>query len=79
MITVGELKAMLDEFDDDRIVVVSYDMEGNGYTPLEAITWGAYFPETEYSGDFVDSDDLEDDENINRTESEPAIVLWPSN
>jgi hypothetical protein len=42
MMTVRELTALLAEHDQDRIVVLSRDAEGNGYSPLCAIGTGAY-------------------------------------
>ena len=79
MITVGELKLMLDEYDDNRIVVIATDGEGNSFSPLDNVGWGVYFADSTWVGDFVDADDLEADEDINTDESEPAIVLWPAN
>lgn len=79
MITVGELKLILDEYDDNRIVVIASDGEGNLYSPLGNVGWGVYFADSSWEGDFVDVDDLEDDDAINLEDSEPAIVLWPSN
>lgn len=79
MITVGELKLILDEYDDTRVVVIATDGEGNAFSPLDNVGWGMYFAESTWDGDFVDADDLEDDEDINADDCEPAIVLWPAN
>lgn len=79
MITVKELKELLDEYDDDRIVVIAIDDDGNSCSPLDNVSWGVYFSETEWTGDFVDSDELAENDKINTEEAEPAILLWPAN
>lgn len=77
--TVKELKQLLDTFDDDDIIVISKDSEGNEYSPLFDADSGFYFEENSWSGDFVTGSDLEDDKDINLSHATPAIVLWPTN
>lgn len=78
MMTVKELKEVLNEFDDDVIVVIT-DGQGNSFSPLAEVTVGHYISENGWSGDFVDEDDSEEDEDINLEDAEPAIALWPTN
>ncbi len=50
MYTVGQLKHFLSKLDDDRLIVLSSDAEGNNYSPLELIESGAYEAETAWRG-----------------------------
>ena len=50
-LTVKELKKFLATIDDDRIVVLAEDAEGNGYSPLKGCWEGAYRADNTYSGD----------------------------
>jgi hypothetical protein len=74
--TVKELKATLEEYDDDDLVVLSRDSEGNGYSPLSQHGGAWYRPDTTWSGDLLDDDEDEPD-----TESGDVhtVVLWPRN
>jgi len=38
----GELRKLLQSMDDETLVVLSRDAEGNGYSPLGGIYLGAY-------------------------------------
>jgi hypothetical protein len=79
MMTVKELRELLEQFDDDAIVIIASDGEGNSFSPLADTSEGHYIPENGYSGDFVDLDDAEEDEDINLDDAERAILLWPTN
>jgi hypothetical protein len=79
MMTVKELRELLEQFDDDAIVVIATDGDGSSYSPLAETSEGHYIPENGWSGDFVDSDEAEEDEDINLDDAERAIVLWPTN
>lgn len=76
---VKELKELLDQFDDNDIVVLSGDGEGNSYSPLADYSKGMYIADSTWSGDFVDADEIEEDEDINLSTAVPALLLWPTN
>lgn len=79
MLRVGDLREMLDSYDDDDIVVIPTG-EDDEFTPIETISSGYYMAEDSdfhFAGDFVDHDDLLDDDKINIIGSQTAIVLWP--
>ena len=70
--TVAELIADLRNQDQERMVVIARDAEGNGFSPLADLSQEHYVPGTR--GYVVSDDDL------NGTIGEiPALVLWPEN
>jgi hypothetical protein len=87
MTTVGELISTLKEFDQDRVVIIARDSEGNGYSPFSCATGNndAYRPETTWFGyagiehltpeltshGYSDEDVIED--------GIPCVVLCPIN
>lgn len=78
-LTVKELKELLNEpgIEDDFIVVLAKDGEGNSFSPVSnseagCYTIGLYVPDTTYSGDF-------DADCMNGEFSPNSIVLWPTN
>jgi len=82
--TVKELIEQLSEMDPDRIVIVSKDSEGNGYSPLCDVATAVYIAETTWSGEIgleeLTEEDIQqgyDEEDVK--EGEPAVVLWPTN
>lgn len=79
MITVKQLRELLEQFDDDLIVVMSTDGEGNSFSPLAGTLEGHYISENTWDGDFVDLEDAEEDEDINLDGSKRAIALLPTN
>jgi len=48
---VRELLKLLIEEDQDRVVVMARDSEGNGYSPLSSMWTAAYTPESTWSGE----------------------------
>lgn len=51
MMTVKDLIAKLYELNqDDSVVIIGSDSEGNSFSPIGDLTVGHYNPETEYSG-----------------------------
>jgi hypothetical protein len=69
--TVKELKEALKEFNDDDLVVMSKDSEGNNFSPLyPGLGDQRYVARSDWHGDIVDTEDEED---------QPACVLWPTN
>lgn len=84
--TVRDLLEALEGIDPDRLVVMSKDSEGNGYSPLADVNPdNIYVADSTWSGDIwpgeYDSewfDDQEDFETI-KAEGVSAVVLWPTN
>jgi len=82
---VKELKELLAQFNDEDIVILSKDSEGNNFSPLSDIEECSYKAETTWYGEiglreltdedikngYSEEDIFEDGEN--------AIVLWPVN
>lgn len=66
MKTVRELIALLENEDQDSLVVMAKDAEGNGFSPFSDITMETYSADTTYSGEIGSGGD-------------PAAVLWPIN
>ena len=82
---VSELIEHLKNEDQDRIVVLSKDSEGNGYSPLAIVDTCAYKEESTWYG-YIGFEELtDDDRRAGFTEEDiikdgiPAIVLWPTN
>jgi len=82
---VKELKELLKSVDDDRIVVMSRDGEGNGFSPLGDLDdESTYLADSTWSGDCgIEKLTPElkkqgfTEEDING--GEKALVLWPTN
>lgn len=85
MITVGKLKKMLEKYNDEYVVILSSDEEGNNYAPLYQIDDNAVFNkrDREFAGireltnDLVkrgfSDEDLADKKEYNVN----AILLYP--
>ena len=75
--TVGDLKALLNQYDDDYLVILSSDSEGNNFSPCIAHGAGVYVPQTPSEGMYYASNDpeLEGKEDLSRCKR--ACVLWP--
>ncbi len=69
-ITVKQLKKLLDTIDDDRIIVMSSDEEGNSYSPLRQVEKGLYLEENLGRGEIYP-------DRVNISEGWKAIVLYP--
>lgn len=55
LFTVRDLRHLLAEAEDDCVVIVAKDPEGNGYSPLSGVLGGGprewtYLPDTTWSG-----------------------------
>jgi hypothetical protein len=78
--TVKELIELLCKEDKDRIVVMSSDEEGNGFSELCAIETAMYDPKSRETGLEKLTKSLKDqgytDEDV-MTCGKKAIVLWP--
>lgn len=77
MITVGELRKLLDGQPDDKPVVLSKDIEGNGYSPLAYVEDALYEATSTYSGEIYFPEDGEEDEDYHNVER--VVVLFPVN
>ncbi len=71
MITVRELIELLQKEDPDRVVVMSKDIEGNGFSPLFDMSAHAYAEETRWAGELYDE--------VVGGDGVRALCLWPSN
>jgi hypothetical protein len=86
-VKVNELKALIKDFPDEMVIVMSSDGEGNSFSPLSDFSTGTYVPTTTWFGDFHSKpspkDDLEDIEYYEAMTSDPnaapALVFWPVN
>ena len=83
--TVKNIKELLKEYDDDDIVVLSEDSEGNGFSPLADISVAVYVNEYGTNGDtyirrltqgLIDAGFAEED-LYHGPGGENCIVLWP--
>ena len=72
---IKELLEILNECPDDYEVVMSSDGEGNSYSPLAGFDVCQYRPDSTWSGDLVDEDNLEEDEEYTPN----SVVLFPTN
>lgn len=79
--TVKELIEELQKMDPAKLVVMSSDAEGNGYSPLEgADDTRLYVADTTYSGEvYNDEPEDPDDDEADLSESVPCVVLFPVN
>ena len=82
--TVKELIEELQKVDQNRIVIMSKDAEGNSYSPYRQFWEGAYKAETTWYGDVGLETLTKEDEEQGYTEEdvldgEPAIILCPIN
>ena len=75
MITVAQLKKMLNQHDDNDIVVLSSDAEGNNYnlfvdtSPVDYYRWDLQNHEIISAEDELTEDDLK--------KYPPCVILWP--
>lgn len=85
---VKELKKLLENVDDERIVILQKDGEGNGYSPLETIDDEVnYRPDSTWSGEIgfqkltaeLRKQGYSDGDIVSGDGAEPAIVLVPVN
>lgn len=84
---VKELKKLLEGVDDERIVIMQKDGEGNGYSPLDNIDSNSvYIPDSSWSGEVKYEKLTPTLESFGYTEEdcddgtgEPAVVLTPIN
>ena len=83
MITVKQLRELLKDHDDDRIVLLSIDPEGNGFCPIEQLSTGAWAEDDREGG--VDIEELTDElreqgyteSDLPKDGAKPVLVIWP--
>lgn len=79
--TVAELKKLLKDQDDDAIVVLSHDAEGNGYSKAYASETMHFYDGEVYIMSLTDEDRKagfgEDDLCPYPEKVEKSFVLWP--
>ena len=80
---VKKLIKELKKLDENAIVIMSRDSEGNGYSPLSGLFTGLYIPDSTWSGDvYYDGyeDDMDSDEVDDlREDGKLAVILDPVN
>lgn len=82
---VKQLKELLKNIDDERIVILQKDGEGNGYSPLYCIDdESVYVADSTWSGDVRFPKLTPDLEKLGYSEEdcgdgEPALILVPVN
>ena len=86
-ITVGQLKEILAGYNDEMLIVMSRDSEGNGFSPLADHGKQIYVPDSTWSGDIYEIEltaelieqGFTTDELYDGDDGVQAIVLWPTN
>jgi hypothetical protein len=77
--TVRELKERLKGIDDDRLVVLSRDGEGNGYSPLADVDDNAKYADRDIGLERLTAELIESgfsDEDV-MGGGQRAVVFWP--
>lgn len=82
--TVGELIRQLQQVDQERLVVMASDAEGNGHSPLDGFWEGSYRAHNTYAGSVGLERLTAADRRCGYTKDdvvkgEPAIILKPVN
>lgn len=67
-VRVGALKRILEHFDDNDLVILSKDGEGNGFSPLSEAEDNHYEAETTWMGEMTGDGP-----------GERCVLLWPIN
>lgn len=76
-LTVRELIETLQTLDQDQLVVLSKDAEGNNFSPLEDYSTGRYEATSTWSGEVYSQEDIE--EGFGDDGLPTVVVLWPVN
>jgi len=84
MIAVKKLKKMLEKYDDNYVVALSSDSEGNGYSFLCEIednavfnSSGEYIGIRELTSDLIDRGFSDEDLADKKSSNKNAIILYP--
>lgn len=83
--TVKQLINLLKKEDQDRIVILSKDGEGNSYSPLDSFYKCSYRADSTWSGEIglekltteLEKSGYSEEDVI--SDGEPALVLYPTN
>lgn len=75
-LTVGELRELLQDLDDDLPVILQKDAEGNGYRVGHGGELAYFHEEDSRSGEVLEYDDLEEWE-LTCEDVVPCFVVWP--
>ncbi len=84
---VKELRKLLNKFNDNDLVVMSKDAEGNSFSPLSDHSNHIYVPDTTYSGEIflleltpeLKEYGFSDEDIYHGKDGQNAIILWPTN
>jgi hypothetical protein len=76
---VAQLKEALTNLPDDCLVVLAKDAEGNTFSPVEELSEGLYSPIRSWFGDFIQLENVGDENYFQLPEGIPAVVIWPVN
>ena len=74
---VGQLKAILAQYDDDDVVILSRDSEGNGFRSMSEKEEHSVGDGLWKDGELMSGND-EDEEPSDYEDAKKAVVLWPS-
>ncbi len=78
--TVAELIYYLKKLDQDALVILSSDAEGNSYSPLVLEHGEGYYkPDSTWSGEWVDEEDLQEYDEEDKKKIYKAVFLFPVN
>ena len=84
---VSELVALLQKEDQDDLVIMSKDGEGNGFSPLSDINKCQYLADSTWSGETslreltpeLRKDGYSEEDVLDDPDAVQAITLWPIN
>ncbi len=82
MMTVKELKFLIEDLPDEMEIIMQKDAEGNGYSPLSKLdTDSVYIPENTWSGEVINVKELLEDtkEFEGVLVKSPCLLLIPVN
>jgi hypothetical protein len=73
--TIAGLKLWLaaTQADDNLLIVLSKDAEGNNFSPLAEASFAVYHPESTYSGEIYEGEPVREENDVK------CLVLWPVN
>ena len=79
--TVKELLKILQDCNENDVVVLSRDAEGNGFRPLDDVQTDSLYEDGEvYLKELTEEDKKEGygEEDVGSEDSIPAVILWPT-
>ncbi len=74
-LTIAGLKLFLaaTKADDNALLVLAKDAEGNGFSPLGYASFAVYHPESTHSGEIYEGQPVREENDVE------CVVLWPVN